>query len=154
MSDAQGAEPKDGPISGRCYCGATTFRAARPPLRVAYCHCADCRRSTGAPVAAFACFEEGDVTFAPSEGRRAAASSGVKRTFCPSCGSPLSGRYDYLPGQVYVPLGLIDQAADLPPGLHAHASERLPWLHIADELERFGASSRSRLAAPEESDDR
>jgi hypothetical protein len=54
---------------------------------------------------------------------------------------------EYLPGQVYVALGLIDQAARLAPQVHAHEQQRLPWLHIDDGIERFAQSSRSRLNA-------
>ena len=132
------------PITGRCYCGATTIHAAQAPQTVAYCHCGDCRRVTGAPVAAFAAFAEGDVTVAPA-GATVRANPGVARTFCPACGSPLTGRYDYLPGQVFVSLGLLDQAADLAPQLHAHAGTALPWLHLADDLPRVDASSRDTL---------
>lgn len=132
-------------ITGRCYCGATQIRATRQPLTVAYCHCADCRRATGAPVAAFAAFEETAVTFTPNEGRSVSPNPGVTRTFCATCGSPLAGRFEYLPGQVYVALGVLDQADDLPPRLHAHDARRLKWLHIDDGLERIATSSRSRL---------
>jgi len=138
--DDTGAE-----ITGRCYCGATTIRAIRPPQTVAYCHCTDCRRVTGAPVAAFAAFDEAAVTVAPDEGRRVSINPGVERTFCGTCGSPLTGRYDYLPGQVYVPVGVLDQAAQLVPQLHAHEANRLPWLHIDDDLERISSTSRERL---------
>lgn len=132
-------------ISGKCYCGAITFRAAAKPQTVAYCHCRDCRQSTGAPVAAFAAFKEGDITFEPSEGKTVAVSSGVIRSFCSDCGSPLTGRYDYLPEQVYVPIGVIDQANDLAPELHAHAQERLKWLCIVDDIERSPGTSRASL---------
>ena len=133
-------------ITGRCYCGATTISATQAPQAVAYCHCTDCRRVTGAPVAAFAAFDEAVVTFSPDEGHKVVANPGVTRTFCSACGSPLTGRYAYLPGQVYIAIGLLDQASDLAPQLHAHESQRLPWLHIHDDLERFATTSRSRLA--------
>lgn len=137
-------------ISGRCYCGATTIRATQAPPTVAYCHCNDCRRVTGAPVAAFAEFDEAAVVFTPDEGRKVAVNPGVARTFCTVCGSPLTGRYDYLPGKVYIPVGILDQADDIAPQLHAHESQRLKWLHIDDDLERFAESARSKLAsAPE-----
>jgi hypothetical protein len=132
-------------ITGRCYCGATTIRATQAPQAVAYCHCIDCRRVTGAPVAAFAAFDEAAVTFTPDQGRKVAASPGVTRTFCAVCGSLLTGRYDYLPGQVYIAVGIFDQANDLAPQLHAHETQRLTWLHIDDELERFAKSARSQL---------
>lgn len=137
-------------ITGRCYCGATTLDVTQPPRTVAYCHCTDCRRVTGAPVAAFAAFDETAVTFTPNEGRQVNANPGVVRTSCPVCGSPLTGRYEYLPGQVYIPVGLLDQADTLAPQLHAHASKRLSWLRIDDDLECFATSARSQLVPAED----
>ncbi|MCA8933391.1 MAG: GFA family protein [Rhodospirillaceae bacterium] len=141
-------ETASAPITGRCYCGATTITATAPPTAIAYCHCVDCRRSSGAPVAAFAGFDEAAVTFSPNDGQSLSVTPGVERTFCASCGSPLAGRYDYLPGQVYIGLGLLDQADELPPQLHAHASQRLRWLHIDDDLPRVDATSRTHLRDP------
>lgn len=132
-------------ITGRCYCGATTIHATSRPTAVAYCHCSDCRRVTGAPVGAFAAFETSTLTFTPDEGRSVSVNPGVTRTFCETCGSPLTGRYDYLPNAVYVALGLLDQAYSLPPELHAHDGMRLQWLHIDDDLERHSGSARARL---------
>lgn len=132
-------------ISGRCYCGATMIQVEKAPDAVAYCHCADCRRVTGAPVAAFAAFDETAVAFTPNEGRKVMANPGVTRTFCETCGSPLTGRYDYLPGKVYIAVSLLDQADDYAPELHAHVSKQLEWLHIDDDLERFENSARERL---------
>ena len=132
-------------LTGRCYCGATTFTTTQAPQTIAYCHCADCRRVTSAPVAAFAAFEEKAVTFTPDEGRKIAANPGVTRTFCAACGSPLTGRYDYLPKQVYIGVSLFDQDRDLAPRIHTHNSERLPWLHIDDDLERVETSGRSKI---------
>ncbi|MGF1477113.1 MAG: GFA family protein [Geminicoccaceae bacterium] len=132
-------------ITGRCYCGSTTISATRKPQAIAYCHCIDCRRFTGAPVAAFAAFDEAAVTFSPDEGHKVAVSPGVSRTFCSVCGSPLAGRFAYLPGQVYVAIGILDQANDLAPQLHAHEAQRLTWLPIDYSLERFSATSRSKL---------
>ena len=133
-------------ITGRCYCGATTISATQVPHTVAYCHCVDCRRVTGAPVAAFAAFDEAAVTLSPDEGRKVVVNPGVMRTFCSTCGSPLTGRYEYLPGQVYIAVGVLDQASALIPQLHAHEAQRLTWLHIDDDLERFATTSRSRLS--------
>ena len=133
-------------VTGRCYCGATTFVATQRPQTIAYCHCTDCRRVTGAPVAAFAAFDDASMTFTPDEGRSVVANPGVTRSFCAACGSPLTGRYAYLPGQVFVPIGILDQADDLAPHFHAHESQRLTWLHINDDLERFATTSRSSLA--------
>lgn len=54
-------------------------------------------------------------------------------------------RFDYLPDQVYVPLGVLDQAEKLPPRLHCHAGSCFSWLKIEDGLERAERSGRAKL---------
>ena len=130
------------PITGRCYCGDVTFEIAANPLTVAYCHCADCRRWTGAPLPAFAAFVE---DAAPDFGEGFSVVEGVTRWICSRCGSPLAARFDYLPGQIYMPLGVLDQAADLAPRLHCHDGSRMPWLHLDDGLPRSDGSGRAAL---------
>jgi len=139
-----------GAYAGRCYCGAVHVSAKAAPQTVALCHCEDCRRATGAPVGAFAAFAESDVDLrgtGASEIRTANVTPGATRLFCGVCGSPIAASYDYLPEQIYIPLGILDQAGDLAPEVHAHCDDRLPWLHIDDTAERFPASSRAALNA-------
>lgn len=132
-------------FTGRCYCGGIALSAQVAPQTVAYCHCADCRRITGAPVAAFAAFPENAVQAFPAWPEARSFTPGVKRWSCSKCGSQLAAAFDYLPGQLYIPLGLIDQAAELPPELHAHDGRRLPWLQIEDGIPRIDGSSRVAL---------
>lgn len=131
-------------LTGRCYCGACSISAG-PLLTAAYCHCIDCRRVTGGPVAAFAAVAEGSVTLT-GPFRRIEATPGVLRQFCGTCGSPLTARFEYLPGHVYLPVGVMDDAEALVPRLHSHEASRLSWLHISDDLPREQASSREALS--------
>ncbi len=94
---------------------------------------------------AVAAFDADAVTFEPDDGRTVSVAPGAVRTFCDKCGSPLSFRGDYVPDQIYVPLGLLDQAGELEPHIHSYDSQRLPWLHIEDDIQRFANSARSRL---------
>lgn len=142
-SETTGLSPH--PITGRCYCGAHRFTGSRLPDVVTYCHCEDCKRVSGAPVAAFAAFGIDDIAFDPPLGSSVNVSDGAERWFCRSCGSPLAATYAYLPDQVYLPLGLIDQADMLPPQRHAYAGKTLTWLNIQDGLPRDTASSRQSL---------
>ncbi|QBY02591.1 GFA family protein [Rhodophyticola sp. CCM32] len=134
-------------MTGRCYCGAVKITAQHLPQTISYCHCIDCRRITGTPVAAFAAFSEDDLCLTPDQGPAVSHTPGVERWFCRDCGSPLAARFDYLPGQVYVPIGLLDQAAEFEPQLHSHADACLPWLHIDDTAPRHHGSSRNSLQA-------
>ncbi|MEM1297763.1 MAG: GFA family protein [Pseudomonadota bacterium] len=132
--------------SGRCYCGAVTLTITAEPETVTYCHCADCRRVTGAPVAAFVAFPVAGVAVSPDPGEVSAV-VGVSRRFCRICGSPLTATFDYLPGQIYVPLGVLDNPEAFPPEMHAHAERCLPWLKIDYALPRSEGSARDDLNA-------
>ena len=133
------------PITGRCYCGAISLHLDTPPLTVAYCHCGDCKRWTGAPLPAFAAFPETALTATPALPTSFSTIKGVERWVCPTCGSPLAATFGYLPGQIYVPLGVLDQAAELAPALHCHAEAALPWLKMNDTAPRITGSARQSL---------
>lgn len=132
-------------VTGRCYCGHSQFSGVSEPSAVSYCHCSDCRRMTGAPVAAFAAFPKGDITFTPALSAKSSIVDGAERFHCPKCGSPLAGWFSYLPDKLYVPIGILDQADRFPPTVHAYDASRLSWLHIEDDVERFDGSARSRI---------
>ena len=131
------------PLTARCYCGASRLTLDKPPTTVAYCHCSDCRRWTGAPVAAFAAVNRVDVIDQLPQAFRPGAD--VERWTCPTCHAPLGAAFGYLPDQIYIPLGIMDQADALPPAMHSHASSALSWLHIDDDLPRADASARDQL---------
>ncbi|MEM8980835.1 MAG: GFA family protein [Pseudomonadota bacterium] len=136
----------DSPVNeGRCYCGARTISVAGSPEAVTYCHCSDCRRVSGAPVSAFAAFAEDNIKVLPDDGKSVSPIAGVTRHFCPECGSPLLARYAYLPGQVYVAVGLFDDPTPFAPKHHSHFGEKLPWLCLTDALPKSHASGRDSL---------
>ncbi|MEL6299654.1 MAG: GFA family protein [Pseudomonadota bacterium] len=135
----------DLPLKARCYCGATEIVASTVPASVSYCHCIDCRRITGAPVAALAAFASDRVAITGPEKSAKVQGTDFGRTFCADCGSPIAFRGDYAPGQVFLHISLFDDAVRLVPTLHSYESRRLPWLHIADATERHETSSRAAL---------
>lgn len=133
-------------ITGQCYCGASRFSAEAAPQVVATCHCVDCKRWTGAPSPTFAAFATDDLTFDPPLGPGFSTVEGVKRWTCPTCASPLAAWFSYLPDQLYVPIGLIDQAADHPPSVLCHTASALPWVATDDQLTSFSGTARTGLA--------
>jgi hypothetical protein len=128
------------PYIGGCRCGAVRFEARSEPQHVSYCHCTDCRRATGSPVAAFVGFDADDVSI---EGKalKAYQNGPVARSFCGNCGSPIAYLDSRLPGQVYFMLGAMDQPAYFRPTHHSYVREQLPYLHMPDGLPRHLKSS-------------
>ena len=56
-------------ISGRCECAAVRYDVAGPVRKVVYCHCEQCRRTSGHYVAATAC-ATGDLRLIADDGLR------------------------------------------------------------------------------------
>ena len=125
--------------SGRCACGAVSFEATGAPAEMGYCHCGACRAYSGAPIAAFTLWPQGNVTVikgSDSLGRFKSSDFSVRR-YCTQCG-----------GHVMVDhasLGLIDiPAAALPalafkPTVHLNYEETvLPMKDGLPKLRDFG----------------
>ncbi len=127
----------------RCYCGATQLEVHGAAQTVAMCHCADCKRWTGAPAPAFAAFDPKCVS--GLDGNGVQINAGVRRWNCNSCGSPLAATFDYLPQQIYLPLGIIENADDLVPQVHCFANRALPWLHMDDDIPKENGTARDTL---------
>ena len=75
---------------GGCRCGSVAFRARTEPTVVVYCHCRDCRRSSGAPISLWVGYRSERVELTRGEPTVYESSPGVRRSFCGTCGSPIS----------------------------------------------------------------
>jgi hypothetical protein len=117
---------------GGCLCGAVRFQVAGPTKWTAYCHCASCRRHTGAPVSAYAGFERDQVHFTKGQPALYASTPGVARGFCGVCGSTLTYEGDRWPSEVHFHVGAFDRPEDFAPEGNAFPEEKLAWLHIAE----------------------
>ncbi|WP_404403256.1 GFA family protein [Pelagibacterium halotolerans] len=124
--------------SGRCLCGAITFTVANPPVRMAQCHCEQCRRSTGTGHIVQAFFKREDVAI---EGKTATyksiADSGSERTrhFCPNCGSRLFAENSKNPAVIGIAAGAFDDSSWFKPMVNLYASQRPDWDIVDPEIE-------------------
>lgn len=121
---------------GGCLCGAIRFRATGQPLRVTYCHCSQCRRHAGAPIAAFAVYARTQVQWAQGEPRRFRSSDTGQRGFCPDCGSSLT--WESLPAgdEIDLGVGCFDDPSGFKPQDHLWIESAVPWFHVADDIPR------------------
>ncbi|MEM9580574.1 MAG: GFA family protein [Pseudomonadota bacterium] len=117
----------------------------KPPLQVVFCHCGDCKRWTGAPAPAFAAFKDDASLWSPDMGAGVETNAGIRRWNCPSCASPIAATFHYIPGQIYVPLGVIDQGADLPAEFHCHGEHEWSSLCIKDGTPRHTGTASDTL---------
>lgn len=124
--------------SGRCLCGAIRYELSGEPEVVALCHCADCRRSSGAPMVAWAMFSEASLTVTKGEPKTINSSGTAMRSFCAACGSGLFYRNAaILPGKVDIQSSTLDDPSALPPSIQIQTAERLGWMKHVHELPEF-----------------
>ena len=132
---------KGGGREGGCRCGAVALRARAEPTVVVYCHCRDCRRSSGAPVSVWAGYRSELVELTSGEPTGYESSPGVRRSFCGTCGSPVSFEDEQLPGETYLPVGVFDDPEAFEPEAHDWVSRRLWWFDVSDGRPRHERSS-------------
>lgn len=116
-------------LTGGCHCGAVRYEATGEPLHHAICHCADCRRSAGAPMVGWIAFMAESVRLTQGEPAVYAGSVHGRRHFCIQCGTGLFYFNDaMLPGIVDIQSSTLDDAEAHPPGAQIQVAERLPWV--------------------------
>ncbi len=123
--------------TGSCLCGAVQITAEGDPDWVGHCHCRSCQRAVGGAFATYAGYEKAKVSLAGDALKRFASSPGVVRSFCAKCGSPLSFEGDNWPGEIHLFAVMLDDATDLKPEVHVQLADKMPWLHLDDDLPKF-----------------
>jgi hypothetical protein len=129
------------PHVGQCHCGAIRFELATEPNDVTLCHCVDCRRSSGAPVVAWAGLAESDLKIVRGTPKTINSSGAAMRSFCADCGTGLFYRNaEYQPNVVEVQVATLDDPGALPPTMHIQTAEQIGWMktaHALPHVERF-----------------
>lgn len=122
---------------GGCLCGDVRFEIVGPLPPGAYCHCTQCRKSSGSVAAAWISVPREHFRFVRGEPAVFRSSPRAERRFCPRCGSQLTFYTESAPEDVDVALGTLDDAANQSVDRHTFAGDRLPWLHLDEHLPHY-----------------
>lgn len=123
---------------GGCQCGAVRYEVNGTPQHVALCHCADCRKSSGAPAVAWAAFAEDEFKLLQGELTDFNSSGAAMRSFCPQCGTGIAYRNaDMLPGIVDVQSATLDDPSVFALQCQIQTAERIDWMESAHTLAEF-----------------
>lgn len=131
---------------GGCICNAIRYAVFGPPAMVAYCHCEDCRKSSGSAVSVLAGFRKDGFELISGDPAYYAGVPEVKRSFCKVCGTPLFYENQNFPENIYIQIGSFDDPEQLPPDRHTWVSERISWHRIIDDLQQYEKLSNAGLA--------
>ena len=138
-SSGAGSETMKAPVrTGGCFCGAVRYEITGAVLSQNVCHCAGCRRSSGAGAVPW--ITVGSSGFKVIQGTLAEIRSekfpkdtcdgcGGVRAFCPKCGTPIIFKGDGRTNAVDVTVGSLDDPQNFKPTEDVFAGQRLPWVN-------------------------
>jgi len=122
--------------TGRCNCGKINY-IARNLKDIWYCHCEQCRRTTGHHMAA-AQVQLCDIQI-KGEPKWYYVSEDSRYGFCPDCGSQIFWRNDTL-DRMSVTGGSLDDASGIGLKGHIFTGEKAPYYELDDNELKYLAS--------------
>jgi len=126
-------------VTGGCHCGACRYEAEVFLHSAYYCHCLDCRKSTGQPFEIGVPVKVGTLRFTGELPKFYASSEHAERGFCPHCGSRIVWRPVDPAGEwaINVDACSLDNPEDVRPREHIWVDRQLPWFQPDDGLPRW-----------------
>ncbi|HEV7716211.1 MAG TPA: GFA family protein [Steroidobacteraceae bacterium] len=123
--------------TGRCLCGAVRYECGEPVSAAGLCHCESCRRASGAHAVAWATVRQNQFRFIAGTPQRYASSPPVQRTFCGTCGTPLTYWHRDDVDTIDITVSSLDDANAFAPASHTWMIDAPAWDRPHDDLSQF-----------------
>ena len=101
--------------TGSCFCGSITAEMTGEPFWICYDHDDDCRRAVGSPINLWVGYKTSQFLLTRGTAKEFSRTKGVKRTFCPDCGTSIGYLDIGLGDELYVTIGFLDRPERFPP---------------------------------------
>ncbi|QIR35923.1 GFA family protein [Tolypothrix sp. PCC 7910] len=128
-------------VTGGCLCGYVRYKYNGELEAANYCHCQDCRKTTGSAFnvgvriqSAALRIVAGQVKSYTKNGN---SGNKITREFCPECGSPLFTRAPAKPQFVWLKAGSLDNPQLVKPVHQIWTDSAVSWAYIDPELPSF-----------------
>lgn len=115
-------------MQGRCLCGSVRYRLCGQPYHVTHCHCASCRKASGAPFVTWLTVRRMEVQWQGEALQIYRSSLGVERGFCARCGTTLSYCHEAAPEEIDLTVATLDNPDCLRPEDHTWTEQRVSWV--------------------------
>jgi hypothetical protein len=122
--------------TGSCLCGGVRYEIRGELRPVHYCHCSQCRKTSGNFVAATGCSDDAFTWVSDSTLSWYRASEVARRGFCNVCGSNLFWKPD---GEARIAIfaGTLDSTDSLVAESHIFVADKADYFTIGDGLPQF-----------------
>ena len=122
---------------GHCRCEGITISVSGEPEVMVYCHCDDCRRSSGAPLIAAVAFPKAKTQWKITGELGRFQQGTCTRLFCKTCGTPVAQEHESAPELTFFNTAFMDEPERFAPTYHSFEGEQLSWVKLSDELPRY-----------------
>lgn len=126
--------------TGGCACGAIRYEIAGEPIFQNHCQCRDCQRKSGTGHGSYLTFPKAGVELQGEATHwQIVADSGHAKTrsFCPTCGSPVSLTFSANPEIFTVHAASLDDPTRFTPQVVTYQLRAYDWDHLDLALPRF-----------------
>jgi len=116
--------------TGRCACGKVRYEFSGETVKMANCHCEDCRRASGSGYAPLLFVPKSSVRLSGEVRYYGVTSEGgtlVERGFCPNCGSQVLIRLAKDPANLAIQAGSLDDPSLHRPAANVWTKNRPAW---------------------------
>ncbi len=135
--------------TGGCLCGGVKYTVTGLLRPVTYCHCTQCRKTSGHYVAATAC-KTGNLTISEDKHLRWYRSSPeAERGFCDRCGASLFWRPEH-GRHICIMAGTLDDPTGLHGIQHIFVADAGDYYSIHDDLPKHADYGDADLSTPQE----
>jgi hypothetical protein len=124
-------------VRGGCFCGAVRYEAQGEPSNKSICHCRSCRAFSSAPAVPWTTFERKGFRFTKGRPKTFKSSRPARRTFCASCGVPLTYVSAKWPATIDITTCSLDEPERFRPTHHSYVSHELSWMKAAHRLPKY-----------------
>ena len=125
-------------VTGSCLCGEIEFQITGKINPIQICHCQQCRKAQGGPLATNIPVNISNLNFVKGgeylQEFESLTRKGKHRVFCRRCGSPILSKLDTAPAIVRVRAGTLDEPFSSRLALHQFVARKASWWTIDDEL--------------------
>ncbi len=121
-------------LAGKCFCGAVQYSVPDEFLYAMYCHCSNCRRTTGSAFKPFAGIERNKLLVTQgADNLLVYGEDKANDTHCKRCGSLVysvvrDGAF------VHIAMGTLVDNPTIRPGRHIFVGSKASWFTITDDL--------------------
>jgi hypothetical protein len=124
-------------LTGGCHCGDVRYECDGPIRPAGFCHCASCRRASGAPMMAWMVVASDGFAFTRGWPAAYHSSGQVTRTFCGRCGTGLTYAHAEDEGEIDVTIASLDTPGAVAPTAHTWMEDAVSWDRPDEVLPSF-----------------